>query len=77
MHVYAQCVHVNLLCSTDVYKRQGKSCVINEMVRRINSYFGCDVTLLMAPTGVAAKNIAGQTIHSALRINASQRRGGR
>ena len=25
----------------------GKSCVINEIVRRINSYFGCDATLLM------------------------------
>ena len=30
----------------------------------------------MAPTGVAANNIVGQTIHSALRINASKRMGG-
>lgn len=46
----------------------GKSCVINEMVHRINAHYGTAATLLMAPTGVAANNINGQTLHSALRI---------
>lgn len=39
----------------------GKSCIINEIVRLI----GNEKVLLMAPTGVAANNINGQTIHSA------------
>lgn len=50
----------------------GKSCIINEMVHRINSHFQCNATLLMAPTGVAANNINGQTLHSALRIPPSR-----
>lgn len=39
------------------------------MMRRINSHFGFNVTLLMARTGMRA-NISGQTLHHALRIPA-------
>ena len=48
--------------------RTGKSCVINQMVHEINSYYNCNASLLMAFTGVAANNINDQTIHSTLRI---------
>lgn len=47
----------------------GKSYIINLIInmlnRRSSNY------LLLAPTGVAAQNIGGQTIHSALRISTS------
>ena len=46
----------------------GKSCVINQIVHEINSYYNYNASLLMAFTGVAANNINGQTIHSTLRI---------
>lgn len=50
----------------------GKSCVINEITRRVNLKFDSEATLLLAPTGVAANNIGGQTVHSALRINSKR-----
>lgn len=51
----------------------GKSCVINEMVTRIHSKCEGNASLLMAPTEVAANNIIGQTLHSALRIPAKKK----
>lgn len=47
----------------------GKSCVIREMVRITEAMHGADSCLLIAPTGVAANNISGKTIHSALHLN--------
>ncbi|XP_054264681.1 uncharacterized protein LOC128999172 [Macrosteles quadrilineatus] len=52
----------------------GKSFIINKMVHMIESLHGSSSVILMAPTGVAANNINGQTIHNALHI--VQTRGG-
>lgn len=46
----------------------GKSCVINEIFHRI----GAENVLLLAFTGVAAHNISGQTIHSALHLTCNR-----
>nr|XP_012152161.1 PREDICTED: ATP-dependent DNA helicase PIF1-like [Megachile rotundata] len=50
----------------------GKSFLINKMFQTVESIYGHCSVLLMAPTGVAANNINGQTIHSALRITQSR-----
>ncbi|XP_008182473.1 ATP-dependent DNA helicase PIF1-like [Acyrthosiphon pisum] len=50
----------------------GKSYLINAMVRQTEIISGQGSVLLMAPTGVAANNINGQTIHYALRFNATR-----
>ena len=49
----------------------GKSFLIKQMVNTVTDVHGSSAILLMAPTGVAANNIGGQTIHSALRITQS------
>ena len=46
----------------------GKSFLIKQMVKKVEDTFGNASVLLMAPTGVAANNIGGHTIHSAMRI---------
>ena len=46
----------------------GKSVTIQKIANYINSRLGNGSVLLMAPTGVAAFNINGCTIHSALSI---------
>jgi len=46
----------------------GKSLIINAITRRLKEEFGDDSVLLLAPTGVAAVNIGGATIHSKLHI---------
>ena len=51
----------------------GKSTVIGEMTRRLRENLGNSSFILMAPTGVAAYNIGGKTIHSALRIPTSKK----
>ena len=48
----------------------GKSFMIQQIVNFLNSKN--TKYLLMAPTGVAAKNVDGQTIHSALHIRNTQ-----
>lgn len=47
----------------------GKSTVISAMTSRIVAAFGAGSFLLLAPTGAAAVNIGGQTIHSGLLIS--------
>jgi len=50
----------------------GKSFLISTIVKYANYYFGSPKsTLLMAPTGVAAFNIGGTTIHKALKLRAN------
>lgn len=46
----------------------GKSTVIQAMTSILSEKFGSNSFLLIAPTGVAAVNIKGSTIHSALHI---------
>ncbi|XP_012143156.1 uncharacterized protein LOC105662771 [Megachile rotundata] len=46
----------------------GKSFLINRMVHTIRSRLGDDAVKVLAPTGVAATNISGSTIHSFLKI---------
>lgn len=46
----------------------GKSTIIRKMIEEIEKIFGEDSYILAAPTGVAATNIGGKTIHSALKI---------
>ncbi|XP_054260005.1 uncharacterized protein LOC128984689 [Macrosteles quadrilineatus] len=47
----------------------GKSVVINEIIKTTESTYGDGSVLILAPTGCAASNVNGQTIHSALRLN--------
>lgn len=46
----------------------GKSTVIAEIVRRVEKVFGVNSIAIAAPTGVAALNVDGKTIHSLLKI---------
>ncbi|XP_074603973.1 uncharacterized protein LOC141857379 [Brevipalpus obovatus] len=46
----------------------GKSTIIREIVNRVVSVLGTDSIRVCAPTGAAAVNIEGHTIHSLLRI---------
>ncbi|CAL1671665.1 unnamed protein product [Lasius platythorax] len=46
----------------------GKSCIIRQMVCDIEAVCGSNSVLLMVPTGIAANNIDGCTIHSALSL---------
>lgn len=70
----------NLLCGQSDQKLAiiqgaagtGKSHLIHQMVQLIEHDFGAGSVLLMAPTGVAANNINGQTLHSALRLSTSR-----
>ena len=47
----------------------GKSTLIHHIVKILNQKFGIDSYALMAPTGAAAININGTTIHSKLSIS--------
>ncbi|XP_054290775.1 uncharacterized protein LOC129005792 [Macrosteles quadrilineatus] len=47
----------------------GKSVVINEIIKTTESTYGDGSVVILAPTGCAASNVNGQTIHSALRLN--------
>lgn len=47
----------------------GKSFLIKEMVRSVNLELGENCIKLAAPTGAAALNIEGKTIHSLFRLN--------
>ncbi|XP_074596306.1 ATP-dependent DNA helicase Pif1-like [Brevipalpus obovatus] len=49
----------------------GKSTLIQEIVSRVSHQFGPRSIVVCAPTGVAANNINGSTIHSLLRISIS------
>ncbi|KAK3909285.1 ATP-dependent DNA helicase [Frankliniella fusca] len=49
-------------------RRTGKSLLIRYLVQKLRTKFGCDSYLLLGSTGVAAINIGGSTIHSALKI---------
>lgn len=51
----------------------GKSTVIREIRRRAIAKFHQDVVIVMAPTGVAAHNIEGMTIHSAIGLSGTQK----
>jgi ATP-dependent exoDNAse (exonuclease V) alpha subunit len=51
----------------------GKSTLIKEIQKRISQNFGDASFKVLAPTGVAALNINGSTIHSALKIGISKK----
>ena len=46
----------------------GKSTLINEIVETVRETLGHDAIIVTAPTGAAAVNINGNTIHSKFRI---------
>ena len=46
----------------------GKSTIIKEIIRRVTNEFGPDSIVVSAPTGSAAINIDGKTIHSSFQI---------
>lgn len=46
----------------------GKSTVIKEIIRRITHHLGEQAVAIAAPTGAAAINVEGRTIHSLLRL---------
>ncbi|XP_046145856.1 uncharacterized protein LOC123989199 [Osmia bicornis bicornis] len=50
----------------------GKSCLIRKMVTIVESIHGPSSVLLIAPTGMAANNINGTTIHSAFHLMLSR-----
>ncbi|KAK3918288.1 ATP-dependent DNA helicase pfh1 [Frankliniella fusca] len=50
----------------------GKSLIIRAMMNKVQTSLGHDSILVLAPTGIAALNIDGFTIHSKLHINTSK-----
>lgn len=46
----------------------GKSTIIQSIVKKITEQLGNDAVKVVAPTGAAAVNINGQTVHSAFKL---------
>ena len=52
----------------------GKSFLLHRVIKTLKEKYGADHVAVCAPTGVAAANIGGQTLNSALGIGVPRRR---